>query len=55
MSDIIIAGKDCEKCKFCTLANEDSARDIGICCSAKDNKFYRWGTCINCIDKEIKI
>ena len=55
---MIIIGKDCipsdkEKCKYCTLENEDDARNIGICCSAKDNRFYRWGQCIPCEDKQV--
>ena len=50
---MILIGKDCEGCKYCTLVNEDDPRDIGVCCSAKDNKFFRWGQCIPCEDKQI--
>ena len=51
---MIIAGKDCEKCKNCTIVNEDSSRDIGVCCSVKNNKFIRWGQCIECENREVK-
>ena len=50
---MILVGKDCEGCKYCTLVNEDNPRDIGVCCSAKDNKFFRWGQCIPCEDKQV--
>lgn len=41
---VLIAGKDCEKCKYCTLDESNSAR-IKVECSAK-NKTYYWGQAI---------
>ena len=51
---MIIIGKDCEGCKYCTIANEEDAKNIGVCCSARDNRFYRWGQCLECEEREIK-
>lgn len=53
-NDVIIVGKDCEKCKYCTLVNEENVRDIGVCCAAKNNTYYHWGACITCDLKDIK-
>lgn len=50
---MVIAGQDCDKCRFCTLVNEDSARDIKVYCTIKD-KYFRYGQCIPCDFKEKK-
>lgn len=50
---MIIVGTECEKCQRATLVNEDDKRNIGICCSAKNNKFFHWGQCIPCEDKQV--
>ena len=49
---MIICGKDCEQCKFCTLDESNSAK-IKIHCEVKNKDFY-WGQCIPCEYKENK-
>lgn len=51
---VVITGKDCIECKFCTLKNEEDLKNIGVCCSARDNKYYHWGQCLECEFKENK-
>jgi len=50
--NMIICGKDCEKCKFYTL-NENDGVKIKIHCEVKNKNFY-WGQRIPCEYKEKK-
>lgn len=53
-NDVIIIGNECLKCKFGTLVNENDARNVGICCSARDNKYFHWGASVPCDLEEKK-
>lgn len=46
---MIIVGKDCENCKFCTINDRDRSR-VKVHCAVRDKDYY-YGQCIPCEDK----
>ena len=44
---MIIIGKDCEDCRYCSL-NEESKARVKVICGARDGKSFYWGQCIPC-------
>lgn len=46
---MIIVGKDCEDCQFCSINDRDKSRIIVHC--ATRGKDYYYGQCIPCEDK----
>ena len=45
---MIIAGEQCEKCRYCELDESNKAKII-VYCGVKE-KQYIYGTCIQCED-----
>lgn len=48
----IIAGKDCEKCEYCTMYQDERDR-LKVYCDAKDREYY-YGARIPCEDKKVE-
>lgn len=46
---MIIVGKDCEDCTFCTINDRDRSR-VKVHCAVRDKDYY-YGQCIPCEDK----
>jgi len=51
IDNMIIAGKDCDKCQY-SLINDSSKSKVVIYCKARD-KTYIWGQSIPCEDKKV--
>lgn len=47
--NMIIVGKDCEKCSFGTIEDTNKAR-VKVYCTQRE-KWYWYGTCIPCENK----
>lgn len=52
MSDVIIIGKDCEKCIHAKII-EKSKANIKVFCDITDKQYY-WGMCLQCAYREVK-
>lgn len=52
MGNMIIVGKDCSLCIYCSSIDESNKSRIMVNCTAR-NKSYTWGQCIPCEDKKI--
>lgn len=50
---MIICGKDCEDCAYCTAIDDDNPGRVKVYCSHTD-KWRWWGQCIPCDDKKRK-
>lgn len=50
---MIICGKDCEDCVYCTAIDDDNPGRIKVYCSHSD-KWRWWGSASPCDDKKRK-
>ena len=46
---MIIAGKECDNCEYCTINDRDISR-VKVHCAARGKEYY-YGQCIQCDDK----
>ena len=51
-NDVIIIGKECGNCRYCTEMEDELGR-AKIYCGKRD-KTYWYGQCVPCEDKEVE-